>query len=70
MSFYVQKYIIPLGDFLGEMTNELDEEDHIIDFTSAGPKNYGYKTKLGKKSIAKCVGSPSTFVVVLKSTMM
>ena len=39
---------IPLGDFLGEMTNELDDGDYIIDFTSAGPKNYGYKTKNGK----------------------
>ena len=36
---------IPLGDYLGEMTNELDEGDHIVDFTSAGPKNYGYVTK-------------------------
>lgn len=39
---------IPLGDFLGEMTNELNDGDYIIDFTSAGPKNYGYKTKNGK----------------------
>ena len=30
------------------MTNELDDGDYIIDFTSAGPKNYGYKTKSGK----------------------
>ena len=39
---------IPLGDFLGEMTNELDGEDFITEFTSAGPKNYGYKTRQGK----------------------
>jgi hypothetical protein len=39
---------IPLGDFLGEMTNELDDDDFITEFTSAGPKNYGYKTKRGK----------------------
>ena len=39
---------IPLGDFLGEMTNELDDGDYIIDFTSAGPKIYGYKTKNGE----------------------
>ena len=25
---------IPLGDFLGEMTDELDNGDYIIDFTS------------------------------------
>lgn len=39
---------IPLGDYLGEMTNELEGEDFIIDFTSAGAKNYGYVTKNGK----------------------
>ena len=39
---------IPLGDFLGEMTNKLDDGDYIIDFTSARPKNYGDKTKNGK----------------------
>jgi len=36
------------GDFLGEMTDEL-EGDHIVEFTSAGPKNYGYITNTGKK---------------------
>jgi len=30
------------------MTNELDDGDYVTDFTSAGPKNYGYKTKNGK----------------------
>ena len=39
---------IPLGDYLGEMTDELEGDDHIVDFTSAGPKNYGYRTKNGK----------------------
>ena len=39
---------IPLGDFLGDMTNELDDGDYIVDFTSGGPKNYGYITKKGK----------------------
>ena len=38
---------IPLGDHLGEMTDELDDGDFIVDFTSAGPKNYGYKTQRG-----------------------
>ena len=32
---------IPLGDFLGDMTNELDDGDHITEFVSGGPKNYG-----------------------------
>ena len=30
------------------MTDELEGGDHIVDFTSAGPKNYGYVTKHGK----------------------
>ena len=30
------------------MTNELDDGDFITEFTSAGPKNYGYKTYKGK----------------------
>lgn len=39
---------IPLGDFLGNMTNELDDGDHITEFVSGGPKNYGYTTAQGK----------------------
>ena len=40
---------IPIGDFLGDMTNELDGDDHIAEFVSGGVKNYGYRTKTGKK---------------------
>ena len=41
------------GDFLGELTDELwDKKDqkfhHIVEFASAGPKNYGYVTDHGK----------------------
>jgi len=39
---------ISLGDFLGDMTNELDNGDFVTEFTSAGPKNYGYKPQQGK----------------------
>ena len=39
---------IPLGDYLGEMTNEPDDNDVITEFTSAGPKNYSYKNRQGK----------------------
>ena len=39
---------IPVGDFLGDMTNELGEGDHIVEFVSGGAKNYGYTTKQGK----------------------
>jgi hypothetical protein len=37
-----------IGKFLGQMTNELDEGDHITEFVSGGPKNYSYKTMMGK----------------------
>ena len=36
------------GDYLGDLTDELDPGDSIVDFTSGGPKNYGYKTAGGK----------------------
>ncbi|XP_078380154.1 uncharacterized protein LOC144663093 [Oculina patagonica] len=39
---------LPLGDFLGDFTNELDPQDYITEFAAAGPKNYGYKTRQGK----------------------
>ena len=39
---------LPIGDFLGDLTNEVDPGDHIVDFTSGGPKNYGYRTSNGK----------------------
>ena len=31
------------GDFLGELTNELESDNHIVTFVSGGPKNYAYK---------------------------
>lgn len=39
---------LPLGDYLGEFTSELEDGDHITEFAAAGPKNYGYRTKNGK----------------------
>jgi len=30
------------------MTDKLNDGDHITEFTSAGPKNYRYKTHQGK----------------------
>ena len=36
-----------LGDYLGDFTSELGNDDYITEFVSAGPKNYGYQTKLG-----------------------
>ena len=42
------EWVPPLGDYLGELTNELDDEDHITTFVSGGQKNYAYQTKNGK----------------------
>ena len=36
------------GDYLGDLTDELDAGQHIVDFTSGGPKNYGYRTSSSK----------------------
>ena len=38
-----------LGDYLGDLKNELSEGDTITQFASGGPKNYGYQTKQGKQ---------------------
>ena len=38
---------IPLGDYLGDMTDELDG-DTITEFASGGAENYGYRTAGGK----------------------
>ena len=39
----------PLGDYLGDFKNELNEGDTIVEFDSGGPKNYGYQTRQGKQ---------------------
>ena len=36
-----------LGDYLGEFTSELDDNEYIVEFVSEGPKNYGYVTSKG-----------------------
>ena len=37
----------PLGDYLGDLTDELDG-DYITEFMAGGPKNYAYVTSQGK----------------------
>ena len=39
----------PLGDYLGDLKDELPPDDHIVEFASGGPKNCGYKTHKGKE---------------------
>ena len=58
----------PLGDYLGELTNELDDEDHITIFVSGGPKNYAYQTKNGK-TICKVRGFTLNYRKLNFSTM-
>ena len=38
----------PLGNYLGDLTDELDPGDYITTFVSGGPKNYAYVTNNGK----------------------
>ena len=46
---------VPLGNYLGDYTNEIKADkvtkqpDWIVEFVAAGPKNYGYRTHLGKQ---------------------
>lgn len=36
---------LPIGNYLGELTNEISsEDDFITEFVSGGPKNYAYRT--------------------------
>lgn len=39
----------PVGDYLGDLTNELKEGDWITEFVCSGPKNYAYKTHKGNE---------------------
>jgi len=49
------EYQVPTGSYLGDMTDELNDygaASYITEFTSGGPKNYGYKahsTKDGRQ---------------------
>ncbi|XP_018574534.1 uncharacterized protein LOC108913464 [Anoplophora glabripennis] len=36
-------YGVPTGEFLGDMTDELEHGSYITEFVSGGPKNYAYK---------------------------
>ncbi|KAK3106672.1 hypothetical protein FSP39_024929 [Pinctada imbricata] len=40
----------PLGDYLGELTDEL-QGDFITIFVSGGPKNYAYRTSKGEEKV-------------------
>ncbi|KAL1276986.1 hypothetical protein QQF64_023659 [Cirrhinus molitorella] len=38
----------PLGDHLGELTDEIGDNDYIIEYGSSAPKSYGFLTAIGK----------------------
>jgi hypothetical protein len=39
---------LPVGPYLGDLTDELDPDDDISHYTSSGPKSYAYRTRKGK----------------------
>ena len=49
--------VLPLGDYLGDLTSELDPGDSIQTFVSTGPKSYGFLTRQNKTQV-KCKGIP------------
>ena len=42
---------LPEGRHLGDLTNELDHDEYISYFASAGPKNYCYRTTKGTECV-------------------
>ena len=42
---------LKFGNMLGDWESELDEGDHITEFISAGPKNYGFTTASGRTEL-------------------
>jgi hypothetical protein len=51
----VGKTYLKTGKYLGDLTDEIDEGDHITEFVSTGPKSYAYRTLKGKQEV-KCKG--------------
>jgi hypothetical protein len=39
----------PLGDYLGDLTSELQPGEHIVEFASSAAKSYVFKTNTGRK---------------------
>ena len=47
------EWMPPLGDYLGELTSEFDDDDHITTFVSGGQKTMPIKPRTLKQSV-KC----------------
>ena len=41
---------LPVGELLGDLTDELDAQDWVVEFACMGSKNYGYRTNKGKEA--------------------
>ena len=54
----------PLGDYLGDLTDELDG-DYITEFMSGGPKNYAYETN-NDKHVMKVRGITLNYAALQK----
>ena len=39
----------PLGDYLGQLTSELDPGQYITEYVASGPKSYAYRQENGKE---------------------
>ena len=58
-----------MGNYLGEFTNEIDPKDgnYIIEFVSAGPKNYAFLLDTGKtKSTIKGITQNNVTSLIIK----
>ena len=44
-------YTVPIGEALGDFSDELASGDYIVEFISSGPKAYCYTTFLGKECV-------------------
>jgi hypothetical protein len=43
-------HYLPIGNYLGELTDEIKPEDgYIVEFVSGGPKNYAFRTLSGRE---------------------
>ncbi len=43
------EWLPELGDYLGQLTDEVDPGDYIVAFVTGGPKQYAFRTAKGKE---------------------
>ena len=47
----VREETLPTGNALGDLTDELNAGEHIVEFVSGGPKCYAYRTSMGREKV-------------------